>query len=66
MGLKIKSSERFSQGKEAAMKEVLSEKKIRVNFEVDASFHKKLKLKSVQENKTIKDIIVNLLNGYLS
>ena len=66
MGLKIKTSDRVSQGKEKALKEVLSVNTVRINFDIDQHLHQRLKIKSVQENKTIKDIVVKLIDEYLN
>ena len=69
MGL---SAKRPSRGDEARqrilqeMTETAAEKKKRLNAEIEESLYKRIKMKSVEEGRSISDITRDLWSEYLS
>lgn len=43
-----------------------SEESIRININIPKDFHKQLKQKALDEDTTIKDIVIRALNAYMS
>ena len=45
--------------------EKMSADKARINVEVDGELHRRLKMKALQEGKTIKEIVIALVKAYV-
>ncbi len=65
MALKAKSTRRESESKEQAIAEVGKEETVRFNALVPVSLHRKVKIKATQENKSMTEVVIGLLEKYL-
>ena len=69
MGLSAKRPSRGDQARQRILQEVTetaSEKKKRLNAEIEESLYKRIKMKSVEEGRSISDITRDLWSEYLS
>lgn len=69
MGLSAKRPSRGDEARQRILQEVTetpSEKKKRLNAEIEESLYKRIKMKSVEEGRSISDITRNLWSEYLS
>lgn len=66
MVLKAKTITRSSLAKDEALADVSKEKTVRLNANIPESLYKALKVKAVQEDKTINDLVIFWVNEYLS
>ena len=65
MALKARAHSRTSENKEAAIKEVTKEKTIRLNANVPESIYQKLKIRAINENVSINDLVIEWITNYL-
>ena len=68
MGLSSKRPSRGDEVRQRILHEVtdLKEKKKRLNAEIEESLYKRIKMKSVEEGRSISDITRDLWSEYLS
>ena len=69
MGLTAKRPSRGDEARQRILQEVTgtaSEKKKRLNAEIEESLYKRIKMKSVEEGRSISDITRDLWSEYLS
>lgn len=69
MGLSAKRPSRGDEARQRILQEVTetaSEKKKRLNAEIEESLYKRIKMKSVEEGRSISDITRDLWSEYLS
>lgn len=69
MGLSAKRPSRGDEARQRILKEVTetaAEKKKRLNAEIEESLYKRIKMKSVEEGRSISDITRDLWSEYLS
>jgi len=69
MGLSAKRPSRGDEARQRILKEVTetaTEKKKRLNAEIEESLYKQIKMKSVEEGRSISDITRDLWSEYLS
>ena len=69
MGLSAKRPSRGDEARQRILQEVTeaaSEKKKRLNTEIEESLYKRIKMKSVEEGRSISDITRDLWSEYLS
>lgn len=69
MGLSAKRPSRGDEVRQRILQEVTetpSEKKKRLNAEIEESLYKRIKMKSVEEGRSISDITRDLWSEYLS
>lgn len=69
MGLSAKRPSRGDEARQRILHEVTetaSEKKKRLNAEIEESLYKRIKMKSVEEGRSISDITRDLWSEYLS
>ena len=68
MGLSAKRPSRGDEARQRILHEVMetTEKKKRLNAEIEESLYKRIKMKSVEEGRSISDITRDLWSEYLS
>ena len=69
MGLSAKRPSRGDEARQRILQEVtetVPEKKKRLNAEIEESLYRKIKMKAVEEGRTISDITRDLWAEYLS
>lgn len=69
MGLSAKRPSRGDEARQRILQEVTetaAEKKKRLNAEIEESLYKRIKMKSVEEGRSISDITRDLWSEYLS
>jgi TRAP-type C4-dicarboxylate transport system substrate-binding protein len=69
MGLSAKRPSRGDEARQRILEEVTetaTEKKKRLNAEIEESLYKRIKMKSVEEGRSISDITRDLWSEYLS
>jgi len=69
MGLSAKRPSRGEEARQRILQEVTetaSEKKKRLNAEIEENLYKQIKMKSVEEGRSISDITRDLWSEYLS
>lgn len=69
MGLSAKRPSRGDEARQRILQEVTetaNEKKKRLNAEIEESLYKRIKMKSVEEGRSISDITRDLWSEYLS
>lgn len=69
MGLSAKRPSRGDEVRQRILKEVTgtaTEKKKRLNAEIEESLYKRIKMKSVEDGRSISDITRDLWSEYLS
>jgi predicted DNA binding CopG/RHH family protein len=69
MGLSAKRPSRGDEARQRILQEVtetVAEKKKRLNAEIEESLYRKIKMKAVEEGRTISDITRDLWSEYLS
>jgi len=68
MGLSAKRPSRGDEARKRILHEVTetTEKKKRLNAEIEESLYKRIKMKSVEEGRSISDITRDLWSEYLS
>ena len=68
MGLSSKRPSRGDEARQRILHEVTetNEKKKRLNAEIEESLYKRIKMKSVEEGRSISDITRDLWSEYLS
>ncbi|KJW01823.1 hypothetical protein REIP_1749 [Rickettsia endosymbiont of Ixodes pacificus] len=66
MVLKIKIGNRLNTNKEKAIKDVTSDKIVRLNVNLPNTLLKQFKLKTVQNNITMSELILIWINEYIS
>lgn len=69
MGLSAKRPSRGDEARQRILQEVTetaSEKKKRLNAEIEESLYKRIKMKSVEDGRSISDITRDLWSEYLS
>jgi len=69
MGLSAKRPSRGDEARQRILQEVTetaTEKKKRLNAEIEESLYKRIKMKSVEEGRSISDITRDLWSEYLS
>lgn len=69
MGLSAKRPSRGDEARQRILQEVTetaAEKKKRLNAEIEESLYRKIKMKAVEEGRTISDITRDLWSEYLS
>ncbi len=69
MGLSAKRPSRGDEARQLILQEVTEtadEKKKRLNAEIEGSLYKRIKMKSVEEGRSISDITRDLWSEYLS
>lgn len=69
MGLSAKRPSRGDEARQRILQEVTetaTEKKKRLNAEIEESLYKRIKMKSVEDGRTISDITRDLWSEYLS
>lgn len=68
MALSAKRPSRSDEARQRILQEVkdTSEKKKRLNAEIEESLYKQIKMKSVEEGRSISDITRDLWSEYLS
>ncbi|KNG91800.1 plasmid partition protein ParG [Pseudaestuariivita atlantica] len=69
MGLSAKRPSRGDEARQRILQEVTEtaiEKKKRLNAEIEESLYKRIKMKSVEEGRSISDITRDLWSEYLS
>lgn len=67
MALKIKTrNTRLSTHKDKAIKDVISDKIVRLNINLPSAVLKNFKLKAIQNNTTMSEIILKWINEYIS
>ncbi len=64
MALKIKNSERINLNKAEALKELKAEKKETITLLVSVSLKKKAKMKALQNNTNLTNVILGFLEEY--
>jgi hypothetical protein len=64
--LEAKKTRRHNSAKEDALEEVIKEKTKRLNVDIPAGLHTRLKMRAVEEGTSIRIIMANLLESYLS
>lgn len=65
MVLHAKSNRRESDAKDKVLAEISSEPTRRMNVEVPASLHRRVKMASVASDTTITEIVIDALEVYL-
>ena len=68
MGLSAQRPSRGDEARQRILHEVteMTEKKKRLNAEIEESLYKRIKMKSVEEGRSISDITRDLWSEYLS
>jgi predicted HicB family RNase H-like nuclease len=66
MALQPKKTRRERTEKTEAIQAASKEDTKRLNAEIPASLHSKIKIRAVEEGKNIVDLVINALNDYLS
>ena len=66
MVLVAKKSTRASEGKKEALDTVSEEEKVRLNLDIPKSTMRQLKMRAVERETTVSEIIRELVNEYLS
>jgi predicted DNA binding CopG/RHH family protein len=69
MGLSAKRPSRGDEARQRILQEVtetVAEKKKRLNAEIEESLYRKIKMKAVEEGRSISDITRDLWSEYLS
>ena len=69
MGLSAKRPSRGDEARQRILQEVtetVAEKKKRLNAEIEENLYRKIKMKAVEEGRTISDITRDLWSEYLS
>lgn len=66
MSLQPKKTRRERTEKTQAIEAASKEDTKRLNAEIPASLHSKIKIRAVEEGRNIVDIVVDALNEYLS
>ena len=68
MGLSAKRPSRGDEARQRILKEVTetTEKKKRLNAEIEESLYRQIKMKAVEEGRSISDITRDLWSEYLS
>lgn len=66
MVLKIKTTNRSYIDKEKAIRDVTVDKTVRINVNLPNTVLKKFKLKTVENNTTMSEIILQWVNDYIS
>lgn len=69
MGLSAKRPSRGDEARQRILQEVtetVAEKKKRLNAEIEESLYRKIKMRAVEEGRTISDITRDLWSEYLS
>jgi len=64
--LKAKQKTRERQDKTAALKELNKDTTKRLNAEIPVTLHKKLKMLAIKQDKSITDLLIEIVNEYLS
>ena len=66
MVLEAKESTRSSEGKKEALDTVSEEEKVRLNLDIPKSTMRQLKMRAVERETTVSEIIRELVSEYLS
>jgi predicted HicB family RNase H-like nuclease len=66
MVLKAKTSRRDSSQKQEALEAAAQEETKRLNLEIPASLHKTMKKRAAEEGRSVKDMVLQAINEYLS
>lgn len=66
MVLKAKTSRRDNLQKQEALEAAAQEETKRLNLEIPASLHKTMKKRAADEGRSVKDMVLQAVNEYLS
>ncbi|MDE2808601.1 MAG: ribbon-helix-helix protein, CopG family [Chloroflexota bacterium] len=66
MALEAKKSTRSSEGKQAALDALSEEEKVRLNLDIPKSTMRQLKMRAVERETTVSEIVRELVAEYLS
>jgi predicted HicB family RNase H-like nuclease len=64
--LRAKTTRRKSDAKDRVLDEVMREETTRLNAVVPLSLHRKIKIQAANEGRTITELVISVLNEYLS
>ena len=64
--LKAKQKTRERQDKTAALKELSKDSTKRLNADVPIELHRKLKILATKQDKTVTDLLIEIVTEYLS
>ena len=64
--LKAKQKTRERQDKTAALKELSKDSTKRLNADVPITLHRKLKILATKQDKTVTDLLIEIVSEYLS
>ena len=64
--LQAKKPTRTSEGKQEALDALSEEEKVRLNLDIPKSTMRQLKMRAVEQETTVSEIIRELVNEYLS
>lgn len=64
--LRAKTTRRKSDAKDRVLDEVMREETTRLNAVVPLSLHRKIKIQAANEGRTITELVIAVLNEYLS
>lgn len=64
--LRAKTTRRKSDAKDRVLDEVMREETTRLNAVVPLSLHRKIKIQAANEGRTITELVIGVLNEYLS
>lgn len=65
-GMKLKKNTREHKGKAEALATVTAVKTTRLNANIPSDLYKQLKHKAINEDKTINDVMKELITNYVS
>lgn len=64
--LRAKTTRRKSSAKDRVLDEVMREETTRLNAVIPLSLHRKIKIQAANEGRSITELVITVLNEYLS